>query len=375
MVYLDYSSTTPVLKEVLDSFNKVSNEFIGNPNSLHSLGVESKKLMQSATKQIADLLNIKENEIIYTSGSTESNNLALIGSALNCKKKGMHIVTSKLEHESMYEICNYLEEQGFIIDYVKNDENGVIDFDDLSSLITNETYLVTIAAVNSEVGIRQPLKTIKQIINKNNPKCLFHSDMTQGLGKVPINLIDVDMATFDSQKIYGPKGIGILYKSEKVNIKPLFYGSKNDIRPGTPIVPLIASFSKALRIIMSNFDHNQSIVTKLNKKIIEEFKKYPNIMINNTSYSIPNIINISLMNIKPETFIHALEKYEIYVGSNTACASGKPSPTVYNLYKDKDRSLTTIRISLSHLTTEEEIDFFLKKFAKVYLELESLENE
>ena len=374
MIYLDYSATTPVLPEILESFNKVTTDFIGNPNSLHALGIKARDLLDNATKQISELLHILPIEIIYTSGSTESNNLAIIGYALAHGKKGSHILVSKLEHESVYGICNYLESNGFIIDYVNNTEEGVIDFDDLKNKVNEKTILVSINSVNSEVGIRQPLKTIKQIINKENHNTVFHSDMTQVVGKVPINLNDVDMATFSSQKIYGPKGVGMLYKKNNVTIKPLFYGSSKDLRPGTPSLALIVSFSKALRIALTDLDKKNEHVLKLNNKIMANFLKQPKILINNTKYSIPHIINISLMDIKPETFIHALENHEIYVGSNTACASGKISATVFNLYKDKKRALTTIRISLSYLTKNDEISEFLTVFTNVYHKLLELAN-
>lgn len=374
MIYLDYSATTPVLPEVLNSYNKVTIDYFGNPNSMHSLGVKSHELLTSATKQISKILNIKEDEIIYTSGSTESNNLALIGLAMAKGKPGSHIIVSKFEHESIYGICKYLENNGFIIDYVDNTIEGVIDLENLKQLITKNTILVSICAVNSETGIRQPLKIIKQIINKENPNTIFHSDMTQAAGKVPINLNDVDMASFSGHKIYGPKGIGMLYKRSGVNIKPLLYGSNNDIRPGTPPLPLIVAFSKALRIAEEDLTSKEEKIKKYNEKICKYLEKYPNIKINKTKYSIPNILNISLMSIKPETFIHALEKHGVYVSSNTACSSGKISAAVLNLYRDKVRALTTIRISLSYLTTTEEITEFLKIFDNVYTKLMELAN-
>ena len=366
MIYLDYSATTPVLKEVLDSYNKVTIDYFGNPNSLHSLGVKSRELLNSATKQISNIFKIKEEEIIYTSGSTEANNLALIGCALAHGKRGSHIVVSKLEHESIYGICNYLESIGFYIDYVKNTADGVIDLDDLKGLVNENTILVSICAVNSELGIRQPLKTIKQVINKENPNTIFHSDMTQAVGKIPINLGDVDMASMSGHKIYGPKGIGMLYKKIGINIKPILYGSNKDIRPGTPALPLIVSFSKALRIANSDLDKKENTIKKHNDKICEFLSGYPKILINKTPYSIPNILNISLMNIKPETFIHALEKHDVYVSSNTACSSGKISSAVLGVYGDKKRALTTIRISLSYMTTNEEINEFINIFESVY---------
>lgn len=375
MIYLDYSATTPVLKEVLDSYNKVTIDYFGNPNSLHSLGVKSRELLNSATKQISNIFKIKEEEIIYTSGSTEANNLALIGSALAHGKRGSHIVVSKLEHESIYGICNYLESIGFYIDYVKNTADGVIDLDDLKGLVNENTILVSICAVNSELGIRQPLKTIKQVINKENPNTIFHSDMTQAVGKIPINLSDVDMASMSGHKIYGPKGIGMLYKKIGINIKPILYGSNKDIRPGTPALPLIVSFSKALRIANSDLDKKENTIKKHNDKICEFLSGYPKILINKTPYSIPNILNISLMNIKPETFIHALEKHDVYVSSNTACSSGKISSAVLGVYGDKKRALTTIRISLSYMTTNEEINEFINIFESVYNKLMELADE
>lgn len=375
MIYLDYSATTPVLKEVLDSYNKVTIDYFGNPNSLHSLGVKSRELLNSATKQISNIFKIKEEEIIYTSGSTEANNLALIGCALAHGKRGSHIVVSKLEHESIYGICNYLESIGFCIDYVKNTADGVIDLDDLKGLVNENTILISICAVNSELGIRQPLKTIKQVINKENPNTIFHSDMTQAVGKIPINLGDVDMASMSGHKIYGPKGIGMLYKKIGINIKPILYGSNKDIRPGTPALPLIVSFSKALRIANSDLDKKENTIKKHNDKICEFLSGYPKILINKTPYSIPNILNISLMNIKPETFIHALEKHDVYVSSNTACSSGKISSAVLGVYGDKKRALTTIRISLSYMTTNEEINEFINIFESVYNKLMELADE
>lgn len=372
MIYLDYSATTPVLKEVLDSYNKVTTDYFGNANSMHLLGVKSHELMVSATKQIANVLKIKEDEIIYTSGSTESNNLALVGLALARGKKGSHIIVSKLEHESIYGICKFLEDNGFIIDYVENTEDGVIDLDNLKNLIFKDTILVSICAVNSETGVRQPLKTIKQVIMKENAHTVFHSDMTQAIGKVPINLNDVDMASFSGHKIYGPKGIGMLYKKDGIRIKPLLYGSNNDIRPGTPPLPLIVAFSKAIRIASEDLESKDVKVKKLNERICEHLLEKPKIKINKTKYSIPHILNISLIDIKPETFIHALEKHDVYVSSNTACSSGKISTAVLNLYRDKIRALTTIRISLSYLTTMEEVNEFLDIFDMVYDKLMEL---
>lgn len=367
MIYLDYSATTPVTYDVLESYNKATREYMGNCNSIHSLGVKAKKLLDSATTQICELLNIENDELIYTSGATESNNMALKGVAYHYRNRGKNIVVSKLEHPSIYSICDYLESQGFVISYVNNDSDGLIDFEDLKNKVNGDTVLVSICAVNSEVGIRQPLKTLKQIIKKENPQTIFHSDMTQAFGKVAVNMFDVDLASMSGHKIFGPKGIGILYKSKKVQLVPLIHGSgKNQNVVGTPPLPLIVSLAKAMRIALKDVEKKEVQVRKLNEKICEYLKKYDSIEINKSKYSIPHILNISLMSIKPETFLHALEENEVYVSTNTACSSGDVSSSVMAIYNDQARAMTTIRISLSHVTTKEEIDKFLNIFSIEY---------
>ena len=374
MVYLDYSATTPVSYEVLDTISKVTKEFIGNANSIHSLGQKSYQLLESATKQIADIFGVNSNEIVYTSGATEANNMAIIGVAMAHHKKGKHIIVSKLEHPSVYAICDYLKSIGFSIDYVNNDSEGLIDFEDLKNLIREDTILVSICAVNSELGIRQPLKMIRQIIKKENIATIFHSDITQAIGKVGINFHDVDLASMSAHKIFGPKGIGLLYKSSMVKIVPLIYGSgkTNNLKPGTPPLPLIAALSKAIRLASETLEKRERFVSLLNEKIVTFFEKYPNIKINKTKYSIPQILNISVMNVMPETLIHALDKHEIYLSTNTACASGEVSTSIMAVYNDAKRAKHTIRISLSYVTTTEEVNKFLSVFKEEYEKLSTI---
>ena len=262
MIYLDYSATTPVSFEVQDTMSKVTKDFIGNANSLNALGLKSAGLLKSATQQIAELFDCESEEITYTSGATEANNLALLGVAMANHKRGKHIIVSKLEHPSIYAICDYLKKLDFEISYVENDSDGLIDFEDLKRLIRPDTILVSIVAVNSELGIRQPLKMIRQIIKKENPNTYFHSDMTQALGKVQVSFKDVDMASMSIHKIYGPKGIGIFYKNKLVKIEPIIHGSgkSNDLKPGTPPLPLIAGAAKALRICLDDLDKHERFV-------------------------------------------------------------------------------------------------------------------
>ena len=285
---------------------------------------------------------------------------------------GNHIIVSKLEHPSIYAICDHLARIGFEISYVNNTEEGVIDFEDLKNKMTKDTILISICAVNSETGVRQPLRTIRQVINKFNPNILLHSDITQALGKIPINFNDFDLASASGHKIYAPKGIGLFYKRKNIKCQTLLYGNNNFYHPGTPALPLIVSFSKALRLSLHDINQKLDIVTKWNEKIINKLSEIEGIKINHSKYCIPHILNISLMDIKPETFIHALERHEIYISSNTACSSGKLSTSVMALYNDKVRAETTIRISISCLTKLEEITVFLNTFYGVYEKLHSL---
>ena len=374
MIYLDYSATTPVSFEVLDTYNRTTKEFIGNPNSLHKLGIKSQELITSATKQIADICNIMPREVIYTSGATEANNLAIIGTMLANQHQGKHFIVSKLEHPSIYKICDYLESIGFEVSYVDNDEEGLVDFNHLKKLVRDDTVLVSICCVNSETGVRQPLKMIRQIIKKENNNTLLHSDFTQAIGKVSVNFLDVDLASLSGHKFFAPKGIGMLYRNEKVKIKPLIYGSSksNELHPGTPAVALIAAFAKALRIALTDLEKKERFVQRLNEKLVKEFSIHKDIVFNQTKYSIPHILNMSLNNIKPETFIHALEEKDVYIGTNTACSSGDLSTSVMAIYNDKKRATSTIRISISHITTSDEINQFVNHFNTVYNNLNNL---
>ena len=374
MIYLDYSATTPVDISVFDTLSTVTKNFIGNANSIHSLGQKSSALLESATKQIADIFGVNPSEIVYTSGATEANNMALIGAALANHKKGKHIIVSKLEHPSIYAICDYLKTMGFEISYVNNDKEGLIDFDDLKEKVREDTILVSICAVNYEIGVRQPLKMIRQIIKKENMGTIFHSDMTQAIGKVSVNMHDVDLASMSGHKIFGPKGIGFLYKSSMVKITSLIYGSgkSNDLKPGTPPLPLIAALSKAIRLANDGLEKKERFISLLNDKITSSLSKYPNIIINKTKYSIPQILNISVMDVMPEVMVHALDKHEIYLSTNTACSSGDISNSVIAIYNDINRAKHTLRISLSYVTTTEEVNKFLEIFKEEYEKLSNL---
>ena len=371
MIYLDYSATTPVDKSVLDSYCKTTLEYFGNANSIHTLGVKSKELLMQATDQIADILKCSPKEIIFTSGASESNTTAIKGVAFKYKNRGKHIITSKLEHKSVLEVMGFLANNGYEVDFVELDDRGQVDLKSLESLIREDTILISICAVNSETGFKQPLKTIRQIINKKNPNVIFHSDLTQALGKTHFYLSDLDLASFSSHKIYAPKGIGILYKKRNLEIDTLIYGTTENcpFRGGTPALPLIVAFSKAMRLMNDKLDANIKKCEKLKEELIKGLSKYP-IKINSNDLCVPQMVNISLLEIKSETFLHALEKYDVYVSTTTACSSLEESTVLKALsHGDKRVSTTSLRISLSHLTTMEEIKEFLKIFDKVWNEL------
>ncbi len=372
MIYLDYSATTPVNEEVLNSYIETTKKMVGNPNSLHKLGIEAKSLIDAATRQIANILKVKPNEIIYTSGASESNNTAIKGICLKYQNRGKHIITTHLEHSSIIEPLNYLKRQGFEVEYVNITENGMVDIEDLKKKIRDDTILVTIASINSEVGIVQPIKDIAALLKKY-PKVYFHSDITQSLGKEKVDLTDVDLASFSAQKFYGMKGIGGLVKKENVVIEPLIHGGKSTTkdRSGTPATALIVSMAKALRLAYENLEEKQKYVKELNIFLRNELEKNE-ITINSPEVAIPNILNISLENIKPETVLHALEEKEIYISTKTACATNDSSDAVYAITKDEEKAKHSLRISLSYLTTKKELEIFITELVRIRSELSSL---
>lgn len=371
MIYLDYSANTPINKDVLESFNKVALGFPANPNSLHSLGVKAKELIDASTKQIADILKINTNEIIYTSDSSEANNLALKGISYKYQNRGKHIITTTLEHSSIYGPLNFLQAQGFEVEFVNLKEDGTIDLEHLKTLLREDTILVSINAVNSEIGILQPINEIGKLV-KEKSKAFFHSDVTQAVGKIKVDFTNIDLASFTAHKFFGINGIGCLIKKDKIMLEPLIHGGKSTTvyRSGTPYLPLIVSMAKALRLAYENIDTKYNHVLGLNNYLKENLIKYKNVYINSLDTSIPHILNFSVIGIKPETLVHALEQEEIYISTQSACSSSNAfSKSVLSLTNSMDRAKSSVRISISHITTKEEIDKFLNIFDRYYKEL------
>lgn len=371
MVYLDYCATTPVDKRVLSTFNKVCMEYPGNSNSLHKLGIEAKELEDYATSSISEMLGLKNKEIIYTSGASEANNQAIKGICFKYKNRGKHIITTYLEHSSVINTMNFLADKGFIIDYVKLDNDGRVDLEHLKSLLTNDTILVSICMVDSELGIRQPILEISNILC-DYPKCFFHVDCTQALGKIPIDFSLMDLASVSAHKIFGMKGIGMLIKNKNIVIEPLIHGGKSSTvyRSGTPALPLIVSTMKAISLVIDDINRNYDYVKKLQEVILDGFSKYSGLSVNTTSFSVPYVVNVSLDGIKPETFIRAMDSLGIYISTKSACsASDTMSLAVYAVTKNRNFASYSIRISLSWVTSSSDVYEFLEAFDKCYNEL------
>ena len=371
MVYLDYSATTPVNPEVLKTFDKVSLEYPGNANSLHELGRKSADLMNASVKQIADILKVNSDEIILTSGASEANNLAILGIILKYRNRGKHILTTKLEHSSVSETVKFLESFGYMVEYLNLLPDGKIDLEDLKNKLTNETVLVSICQVNSEIGIMQDVNQIGEIL-KEYPRVIFHVDGTQAIGKIKVDLTNIDLYSFSGHKIYGLKGIGCLVKKRGIELVPIIHGGKSQTiyRSGTPMPALYASFAKALRLIYTDFDSKYSHIVKLHDFLINELLKIDLIHVNSNENCIPQIINFSIQGIKPETMLHALSEKDIYISTKTACSEDNSlSESVLALTKNKDLAKSSLRISISYLTTEEEIKYFLKVLQEKIKEL------
>ncbi len=362
MIYLDYSATTPVDERVLESFCEVSRKYIGNPNSLHALGRKSRELMVKATEQVASLLHVLEEEVIFTSSASESNNLALLGLASKYPKRNKLILTTKLEHSSILETVSFLKKNGFSIHYLELKEDGKIDLDAFEEQLKKEPLVVSIASVNSEVGVIQPIREIADLVRRH-PRTFLHVDGTQEVGKLPVSLDGIDLYTFASHKIFGLKGVACLIKKKNVDLEPMIHGGKSQTiyRSGTPALPLIVSCAKALRLSMEDLEQRREKVQVQNERLRDQLQKNASIIINSPSDASPYILNISILGIKPETMLHALEEEAIYVSTKTACAKdSSASLSLLAMGKTEEVSSHSLRVSLSYLTTEEEINTFVR---------------
>lgn len=368
-VYLDNSATTRCYPEVGELVYKVMCRDYGNPSSMHRKGVEAEHYVKDSKEILAKLLKVNTKEIFFTSGGTESDNLALIGTARAARRSGNHLVTSAIEHPAILNTMRHLEEEeGFRVTYLPVDANGQIKLEALQEALCEDTILVSVMYVNNEVGAVQPIEQAVKLVKDYNPRILFHSDAVQGFGKYRIwpKRLGIDLLSVSGHKIHGPKGIGFLYINEKVKISPIVYGGgqQKDIRSGTENVPGIAGIGLASKMIYQDLDMKVALMRELKEQFLEGVSKIENTTIHGLTdeRSAPHIISVGFAGIRSEVLLHALEEKGIYVSSGSACASNHPavSGVLKGIGAAREYLDATLRFSMSEFTTKEEIDYTLE---------------
>ena len=368
-VYLDNSATTKCYENVREIVGKIMCDDYGNPSSMHRKGVEAERYIKEAKESLAKLLKVQEKELYFTSGGTESDNLALIGCARANHRSGKHLITSSIEHPAILNTMQYLEqEEGFRVTYLPVDENGQIKLEALKEALCEETILVSIMNVNNEIVSVQPIAEAVKIVKDYNKKILFHVDAVQGFGKYRIfpKREGIDLLSISGHKIHGPKGTGVLYVNEKVKIKPIVFGGEQqkNVRSGTENVPGIAGLALAAKTIYTGLEDKVAKMRELKAYFIEGLSKIDNIKIHGLydEASAPHIISVGFAGIRSEVLLHTLEDKGIYVSSGSACASNHPaiSGVLKGIGTGKEYLDSTLRFSFSEFTTKEEIDYTLE---------------
>ncbi|WP_371068770.1 cysteine desulfurase family protein [Sediminibacillus sp. JSM 1682029] len=365
MIYLDNSATTKPYQEVIDSFTQVSEKYYGNPSSIHRTGAAAERLLWRARQQAAELLDVKEEEIVFTSGGTEGNNTAIKGIALAHQKRGRHIITSCIEHPSVLEACRGLEGLGFSVTYLPVNHQGLVDPAAVEAAITEETILISIMHVNNELGTIQPVEEIGKIA-KQYPKLHFHVDHVQGFGKVPLPLTNsgIDLCTISGHKIHGLKGTGLLYAKKGTHLFPLMHGGgqEQSIRSGTENLAGTVSLVKALRLILEEQQKGKQHLLDMKERLWSCLDKTKQVSINSPAGHAPHIINISVPGFKPEVLIHALSEKGYYISTKSACSSKNEdvSAVLAACGMPESKSSSALRISLSYHNQQREIEGFCK---------------
>ncbi|OZM56055.1 cysteine desulfurase NifS [Lottiidibacillus patelloidae] len=378
MIYFDNSATTKPYEEVVDVFVKVTNNYFGNPSSIHKLGGESEKLLFQARKVIASILQVKDQEIIFTGSGTEGNNLAIKGIAMEHKNRGKHLITTMIEHASTINTFKQLEKLGFDVTYLPVNQQGIISLTDLERAIREDTILVSVIHVNNELGSIQPIAEIGTLLKKY-PKLHFHVDHVQGIAKVPLAIekCNIDLLTCSGHKFHGLRGTGFLYKRSGVKLSPLFTGGSQEmkLRAGTENVAGIVSMAKALRISIEKYKEKHQEIVQIKNWLMEQLAEVDGVELNTPmEQSAPHIINISILGIKPEVFIHALEKHDIYVSTKSACSSkqSEVSHVLLATGMDENRAKSAIRISFSYQNNLEEAKVFMEVMKKELRQLKKI---
>ena len=366
-IYLDNSATTKCFPEVVQVVGQMMMEDYGNPSSMHMKGIKAEQYVKQATEVIAKTLKVNEKEIFYTSGGTESDNMAIVGTAMANYRGGKHIVTTSMEHPAVGQCMRYLEKEGFEITYLQPDASGCISLEDLENSVRPDTILVSIMAVNNEIGTIQPIEEAGEIIKRKNPNTLFHVDAVQGYGKMEMypRKWKIDMLSVSGHKIHGPKGIGFLYINEKVKIKPIILGGgqQKGMRSGTENVPGIVGLAKAVELVYANLECDINKMYCLRDYFISQVSKMEGITVNGAEgrMAAPHVVSVSVEGVRAEVLLHALEEKEIYISAGSACSSHKPVPsaTLQAIGLPKELLGSTVRFSFSVFTTKEEIDLAL----------------
>lgn len=365
---MDNSATTRCFNSVAELMTRVMCTDYGNPSSLHMKGVEAERYVRYAKEVIARNLKVNEKEILFTSGGTESDNLALIGAAMANCRAGRHLITTRIEHPAILQTMRYLENQGFRVTYLPVDECGVLRLEDLRRALTDETILVSIMYANNEIGAKQPVEEAGALVKQWNPNIVFHVDAVQGYGKCRIypKRMNIDLLSVSAHKIHGPKGVGFLYKNEKVKVTPIVYGGgqQKGMRSGTENVPGIAGLAKAVEEIYCRLDEEVEQLYRLRERFVEGVLEIPDVKVNGPRgrEGAPHIVSVSVRGVRSEVMLHALEEKGIYVSAGSACASNKAaaaSETLKAIGVEKNLLDSTIRFSFSVFTTREEIDYTL----------------
>lgn len=359
-IYLDYSADTPVSEQVLSVYTKTARELFANPNAAHALGRAAKEAVDKALAATARLLNVSPEEIIFTGGASEANNLAVKGIAHSSRRRGRHIVSTFLEHSSVSGALTFLQEQGWEIDLVNIRPDGRVDTDHIKKLLREDTVLCAICAVDSELGTVQPISEIADIV-RGYPNCRLHVDATQAVGKISVDISAADTASLAPHKLYGLKGSGVLYKKKGIVLEPLIHGgaSTTVYRSGTPDAPAAAALAAALEEAMEKLDERYSRVAALNLFLRERISQEPRIRINSPENAVPHILNISVSGIKGEQMRRLLDERGVCISVKSACSvPNTPSRAVMAVTRDRKNALSSWRISLSHLTTEKELERF-----------------
>ena len=372
MIYLDYTANTPADPAVLDAFIAAEQRYIANPNSTHIAGQQARAEMDRVTSSIAQRLGVQPAEIIYTSGASEANNLAVKGIAQAARHIGKHIISTELEHSSVGASLSVLQQQGYEIDLLRIGRDGRVDLDQLRELLRDDTVLVAVCAVDSELGTVQPIREIAELV-KAYPGCRLHVDATQAVGKTDLWLDCVDTMSFTAHKFYGPNGIGVLYKRKGLVIEPQMNGgaSTTIYRSGTPTLGLAAALQAALALALDEQPQRCAHVQALHDTLCAELQKRPGVRINSPAGAVPHIVNVSVAGIKAGVFQQALSGQGVCVSVKSACSTdGTPSKAVFAVSRDRKNALSSWRISLSHLTTEEELNGFLAAFDRCLKDLQ-----